>query len=108
MQTIDMIGLGAMLGSTLSLLPQVIKVYCSKSAKDISLLSAANFLISGILWIAYGVMAHAWSIWLTNIFVSGFAIVLLYLKLSLDRAKPQASCRVNVNNCPSAVKSSDS
>lgn len=85
MQWVDIVGLGAMVGSTLALVPQVIKVYRSRSAKDVSLLSALNFFISGVLWIIYGVMIGAWSIWLTNIFVTSFSLVLLHLKLSLDR-----------------------
>jgi MtN3 and saliva related transmembrane protein len=84
MQLVDIVGFGAMLGSTFALIPQIIKIYTSKSAKDVSLLSAINFFISGVLWVIYGLMVNAWSVWLTNIFVTCFALILLRLKLAFN------------------------
>lgn len=84
MQLVDIIGVGAMLGSTSALIPQIIKIHKSKSAKDVSLLSAINFFVSAVLWVIYGLMVNAWSVWLTNIFVACFALVLLRLKLAFN------------------------
>ena len=84
MQWVDIIGTGAMLGSTSALIPQIVKIYKSKSAKDVSLLSAINFLVSAILWVIYGLMVDAWSVWLTNIFVTCFALIMLRLKLTFN------------------------
>jgi MtN3 and saliva related transmembrane protein len=81
MQLVDIIGFGAMLGSISALIPQVIKIYTTKSAKGVSLLSAITYFVSAILWVIYGLMINAWSVWLTNIIVTVIALILLRLKL---------------------------
>jgi MtN3 and saliva related transmembrane protein len=50
------IGLLAGLLTTVSLVPQVLKIWKSKSAKDISLKMFAAFSVGVALWLVYGVL----------------------------------------------------
>jgi MtN3 and saliva related transmembrane protein len=64
----------------LTFLPQVIKTWQSKSAKDISLnmflIAAAN----EIMWIAYGALLNNWVIILTNVIVLSMSLIMIFLK----------------------------
>jgi len=57
MEIIAMIGLGAAALSTISLLPQLIRVWKTKSVKDISTAMCGIMFTSVALWLAYGVLA---------------------------------------------------
>jgi MtN3 and saliva related transmembrane protein len=57
MDTIAMIGLGAAALSTVSLLPQLFRVWKTKSVKDISAGYCGVMFTSVALWLAYGVLS---------------------------------------------------
>ena len=78
---VDIIGFLAAFTSTISLIPQVIKMLQTRSVEDISIWMIINFLLTSILWILYGFMITSWSVWLTNIFMLIFAIIMIYLKV---------------------------
>jgi MtN3 and saliva related transmembrane protein len=54
----EILGLAAGLFSTGSLVPQVLRIYKLKSARDISYLFSIFFLAGNILWLSYGVHDH--------------------------------------------------
>lgn len=56
MDLTTVIGLIAGLLTTVSLVPQVMKIWKSKSAKDISLKMFAAFSVGVALWLVYGVL----------------------------------------------------
>lgn len=56
MDLTTVIGLLAGLLTTVSLVPQVMKIWKSKSAKDISLKMFAAFSVGVALWLVYGVL----------------------------------------------------
>ena len=56
MDLITIIGLVAGCLTTISFLPQAIKTWRSKSAKDISLAMFLCFCLGVILWIVYGAL----------------------------------------------------
>lgn len=56
MDMTTLIGLLAGLLTTISLVPQVMKIWKSKSAKDISLKMFAAFSLGVALWLVYGVL----------------------------------------------------
>ena len=78
---VDIIGFLAAFTSTISLIPQVIQMLQTRSVKDVSIWMIINFLLTSILWILYGFMITSWSVWLTNIFMLIFAIIMIYLKV---------------------------
>jgi MtN3 and saliva related transmembrane protein len=55
----ESIGYAAAFLTTVSFLPQVIKVWKSRSARDISLYTYSLFTVGAALWFSYGVAIHS-------------------------------------------------
>ena len=80
MDTITIIGLIAALFTTVSLLPQLIKVYQTKSAKDISTGMFTLFGGGVLLWFVYGVFVNDLPIMVANSLAFIQAAVILFFK----------------------------
>jgi MtN3 and saliva related transmembrane protein len=76
------IGLAAGFCTTIAFLPQAIKTWKSKSAKDLSLGMYSIFCTGVILWLTYGILISDLPIILTNIASLTLALSILYFKLS--------------------------
>lgn len=81
---INAVGFLAVITSTISLVPQVIQSFRTKSVKDLSVWMLWNFLISSVLWLFYGVMLTSAAVVLTNVIMTLFSIWLLLLKFKYD------------------------
>ena len=79
------IGLLAALCTTIAFLPQVIKTWKAKSARDLSLGMFSIFAIGVILWLIYGIRLGELPIIIANTVTLLLIIVLLYFKLTMDR-----------------------
>lgn len=62
----ETIGFVAAFLTTVSFLPQVIKVWRTRSARDISLSTYAMFTAGAALWFVYGVAIHSLPVILAN------------------------------------------
>jgi MtN3 and saliva related transmembrane protein len=80
MDAITIIGLIAALFTTVSLLPQLIKVYKTKSAKDISTGMFTLFGTGVLLWFVYGVFVNDLPIIVANSLAFIQAVVILFFK----------------------------
>ena len=80
MDAITIIGLIAALFTTVSLLPQLIKVYKTKSTKDISTGMFTLFGCGVLLWFVYGVFVNDLPIIVANSLAFIQAIVILFFK----------------------------
>lgn len=60
------IGIAAGLLTSISMLPQLIKIIKQKKAKEISLLMLSVLTTGNILWAVYGFMRDDWPIIITN------------------------------------------
>ena len=67
--------------TTISLFPQVFKIWKSKSAKDISLLMFSIFCVGLLLWILYGFSIDSLPVIITNIVTFILACVVIVLKI---------------------------
>jgi len=76
-----MVGLMAGTLTTISFLPQALKTWRSKSAKDISLAMFLCFCIGVILWIIYGFFVKDIPVLLTNLVTLILAGSILFFKL---------------------------
>ncbi len=76
------IGLTAGTLTTISFLPQAIKTWKSKSAKDISLAMFLTFCFGVFLWIVYGFFVNDIPVLFTNIVTLILAGTILYFKLT--------------------------
>ncbi len=80
MDAITIIGLVAALFTTVSLLPQLIKVYKTKSTKDISTGMFTLFGAGVLLWFVYGIFVNDLPIIVANSLAFIQAIVILFFK----------------------------
>ncbi len=81
MTSITIIGLMAGTLTTISFLPQAIKTWRSKSAKDISLAMFLSFCVGVVLWIIYGFFMNDLPVLLTNSVTLILAGSILFFKL---------------------------
>lgn len=81
MEWTTLIGLTAGTLTTISFLPQAIKTWKTKSAKDISLTMFLCFCIGVILWIIYGLLIRDIPVMITNIVTLVLAGTILFFKL---------------------------
>lgn len=71
--------------TALTFLPQVIKTWREKSAKDISLLMFLIAATNEVMWIVYGALLENWVIILTNSVVLVMSLTMIFLKLRYNR-----------------------
>lgn len=81
MDAISLLGYLAGTLTTLSFLPQLIKVIKSRSTKDISLLMFIVISIGILLWLIYGILIASPPIIIANLVTLAIASMILYLKL---------------------------
>ncbi|MCD6112519.1 MAG: hypothetical protein J7J86_04530 [Bacteroidales bacterium] len=77
----EIIGYIAGLIISISLTPQVIKAWKTKSTKDISISWSILYVTGLILWIIYGSMINSLPLIITISFELSMAITLLFLKI---------------------------
>lgn len=82
MEIYTLIGLAAGFCTTVAFLPQVIKTWKSKSAKDLSLGMYLIFCTGVLLWLTYGILIADLPIILTNAATLSLALSILFFKLS--------------------------
>jgi MtN3 and saliva related transmembrane protein len=81
MALVDIVGYTAGAITSCTFLPQVIKTWKERSAKDISLVMFIIAAVNEVLWILYGAMLNNWVIILTNAIVLSMSIIMIFLKL---------------------------
>ena len=78
---IQILGLTAGLFTTIAFLPQVIKTWRMRSAKDLSLSTFSLFFTGVMMWLIYGLFKQDLPVILSNLFTLVLAGVLLYFKI---------------------------
>lgn len=81
MTSADILGYAAGALTAVTFLPQVIKTWHEKSAKDISLYMFIIAFVNEIMWLAYGAMIDNWVIILTNAIMLLMSGTMIMLKL---------------------------
>lgn len=82
---IQLLGMLAGILTTVAFLPQVIKTWKSRSAKDLSLGMFSIFCLGVLLWLIYGFLVDDLPIILANLVTFVLAMTLLVFKLSFKR-----------------------
>ncbi|WP_341527705.1 SemiSWEET transporter [Nostoc sp. UHCC 0302] len=81
MDFLTILGLAAATITTISFLPQMIKTWQSKSAKDVSLVTLITFITGIFLWLIYGLYLQSLPIILANGVTLIFNFIILWLKI---------------------------
>jgi MtN3 and saliva related transmembrane protein len=79
--TVDIFGYAATTIGTIVFLPQVIQIWRTKKADDVSLLSFIMIFVACILWITYGVMILAYPIIIVNSVILVLSSIIIVMKL---------------------------
>ena len=77
----DWFGYSATALGTIVFLPQVIQIWRTKKAKDVSLLSFSGMFIGSILWLVYGFLISALPIIIVNSVIGVLIAIIIILKL---------------------------
>ncbi|HBB02659.1 MAG: hypothetical protein US89_C0005G0072 [Candidatus Peregrinibacteria bacterium GW2011_GWF2_38_29] len=81
MSYIDILGYIAGILSTVSMIPQTIKSWRTKSTGDLSLIRYAMYSLGLILWTIYGFLIQSWPITIMSGVGSAFALSVLVMKV---------------------------
>lgn len=81
MNFLTILGLIAGALTTISFLPQVIKTWKSKSAKDFSFGMLITFTVGVFLWLVYGIGKNELPIILANLITFSLNLVIIGLKI---------------------------
>ncbi|MDN4011699.1 SemiSWEET family transporter [Chryseobacterium gambrini] len=83
----QIIGYSGALISSISFLPQVIKLWKTKSGKDLSMVTLSFLTLNALLWAVYGVMKDAKPLWITNVLMLIMLIVMIFLKIKYKKTE---------------------
>ena len=81
MELITILGLVAGTLTTVAFLPQLFKIWQTKSSKDISFNTLIIFNTGIFLWLVYGIYLNALPIILANLFTLIFNMIIVWLKI---------------------------
>ncbi|XZG69144.1 SemiSWEET transporter [Chitinibacteraceae bacterium HSL-7] len=84
---VETLGLVAGACTTVAFVPQVMQVWKSRSAKDISLGMYLIFVTGVALWLVYGIYAEALPVIVANALTLVLAGAVLAMKLTFDRKR---------------------
>jgi MtN3 and saliva related transmembrane protein len=82
---IEAIGFAAATLTTAALVPQLIRVWRLRSAREISLGMFLMFSVGVTLWLIYGLYVHAMPVVLANAVTLVLSLSILVLKIRFDR-----------------------
>ena len=81
MDWLDIVGhLGSAL-SSITFMPQVYRIWKTKSAGDLSMATILIVFISTLIWLIYGIGKSLWPVIICNGIICALSLVLVYFKL---------------------------
>lgn len=84
MPLVNLIGSAAACCTTISFVPQLLRVWKLKSARDISLIMFLVFSLGVFLWLVYGIFIRSFPVILANAVTLALSLAILALKLRYD------------------------
>ena len=82
MDPVKLLGLVAGTLTTIAFVPQVVRTYRTRSAKDLSLNMFLIFCVGTICWLIYGILIRDVPVMIANSVTLVLAVVLLFFKFS--------------------------
>jgi len=71
--------------SSITFIPQVYKVWKSKSVGDLSLAMMLIVFASTLVWLVYGVSLNLWPVIVCNSIIAILSLLLIYFKFSFKK-----------------------
>ncbi len=85
MEGIAILGLIAGTITSITFVPQVVKIWQTKSAKDLSVAMLLLLLLGVAIWLAYGIIVKDIAIIYTNSMVMAMGLLMLYFKWRFNK-----------------------
>lgn len=81
----NIVGIAGSIFSSVSFLPQVIKLWKTRSAKDLSMMTLLFLILNVSTWLTYGILINDFPIIITNIIVLSMVLLMVYFKLTFKQ-----------------------
>ena len=81
MDMINLIGSIAAICTTVSFLPQVVRIYRTKRTHDLSLPTYIIFALGVFAWFCYGIMINSFPVIVANAIIALFVIYIVVMKI---------------------------
>ena len=85
MNWIEIVGLIGAFLSSVTFIPQVYKVWKTKSVNDLSMAMMLIVFTSTIIWLVYGIALMLWPVILANFIIGFLSALLINFKLSYGK-----------------------
>jgi MtN3 and saliva related transmembrane protein len=85
MTALQILGLAAGTITSITFLPQVIQIWKTKSAKDLSLQMLLLLILGVSMWLTYGILVLDTAIIYTNSMVLAMSLIMLYFKFRFGK-----------------------
>lgn len=87
MNGVDVLGYSAGAVTTLTFLPQIIKTWKEKSAKNVSLVMFIIAAVNEVMWITWGALLTPanWVVIITNSIILAMSLTMIFLKLRYNK-----------------------
>jgi MtN3 and saliva related transmembrane protein len=79
---VELIGLAAGVMTTSAFVPQAIKTWRTRSARDVSLGLLVLLVAGNSLWLTYGALVGSWGLVAANIVTVPLCVLILWVKLA--------------------------
>lgn len=81
MEPANLLGIVAGTLTTIAFVPQVVRIWRTRSTHDISLSMFGIFSLGVVCWLCYGIALGSWPIILANLVTLVLSLTVLYFKL---------------------------
>lgn len=81
MDSASILGSAAGALTTIAFVPQIIKIWKTKSTKDISFIMLMAFCFGIFLWMIYGIILHSMPVIIANLIGLVLGLIILILKI---------------------------
>lgn len=81
MKLAELLGLAAGTITSVTFLPQVVRIWKTRSVKDISMMMMLLLIIGTSLWLTYGLLMKDTAIIYTNVMVLAMSLIMFYFKI---------------------------
>ena len=85
MTAIQILGLTAGTITSFTFIPQVIQIWKTKSAKDLSIVMLLLLIVGVSMWLAYGILVKDAAIIYTNSMVLAMSLIMLFFKFKFKQ-----------------------
>lgn len=97
MNVVQLTGFAAAFFTTVSNIPQILKIIRTRETKGVSAASYTVLLIGLLLWVAYGIYRDDWPVIIANAISAVVCAIVLFLKLTSKQTLDDIHDKIHEN-----------